>query len=207
MKRYTVTLNLLLNPHKEDDEQPELKRAEYTVYAKDETSAKAIARSLDKSHLSVYESWCELDHQFTSALALIQCLISDTFILENVVITSLEGGSNYWYWLNCSDIWYTKAKSYDKELAKKTGRKELLPLSERMVKCIQLIDGFEIPIYDCENPDERLGILSLKNFILGCLLCKEKYPIAWRHIISEDFDATDADILFQLTVLGDYVYG
>jgi hypothetical protein len=55
MKTFKVTLVLLLNPSKDDSK----KSVEYIVKANSEAEAKSIAKRLDKSYLSVWESYAE----------------------------------------------------------------------------------------------------------------------------------------------------
>jgi hypothetical protein len=58
MKKYEVTLLLVVNPSRDIDlEQPETKRAEYIVEASCEYEARVKAKKLDHSGLSVWESW------------------------------------------------------------------------------------------------------------------------------------------------------
>jgi hypothetical protein len=58
MKNYEVTLLLVVNPSRDIDlDQPETKRVEFNVDANSEDEARAKAKELDTSGLSVWESW------------------------------------------------------------------------------------------------------------------------------------------------------
>jgi hypothetical protein len=58
MKKYEVTLLLIVNPSRDIDlSTPELKRVEYIVCATSEEEAVAKAKQLDESDLSVWESF------------------------------------------------------------------------------------------------------------------------------------------------------
>jgi len=58
MKNYEVTLLLVVNASRDIDlSTPELKRIELIVCANSESEARAIAKDLDDSGLSVWESW------------------------------------------------------------------------------------------------------------------------------------------------------
>lgn len=128
-------------------------------------------------------------------------------ILMNTIITALEGGSNYWYWLNCEEIWYKNAINYDKKNALFTNRLSYWSLSERIGRCLLELQNFELPIYDYEEPTELLGVLNLEKFNAALLICKEKFNRTYINLITEEYDATDADVLFQLAVMGELVYG
>ena len=58
MKNYKVTLLLVINPSRDMDlNEPETKRVEFNVNANSEDEARSIAKQLDTSGLSVWESW------------------------------------------------------------------------------------------------------------------------------------------------------
>jgi hypothetical protein len=58
MKNYEVTLLLVTNPSRDMDlNEPETKRIEFNVDANSEDEARRIAKELDMSGLSVWESW------------------------------------------------------------------------------------------------------------------------------------------------------
>ena len=58
MKNYEVTLLLVINPSRDMDlNEPETKRIEFNVDANSEDEARRIAKELDMSGLSVWESW------------------------------------------------------------------------------------------------------------------------------------------------------
>jgi len=58
MKNYEVILLLVTNPSRDMDlNEPETKRIEFNVDANSEDEARRIAKELDMSGLSVWESW------------------------------------------------------------------------------------------------------------------------------------------------------
>jgi hypothetical protein len=58
MKNYEVTLLLVTNPSRDMDlNEPETKRIEFNVDTNSEDEARRIAKELDMSDLSVWESW------------------------------------------------------------------------------------------------------------------------------------------------------
>lgn len=109
----------------------------------------------------------------------------------DVLVTALEGGSNYWY--------------YIKDIPNEVESNDSKPLSEAIGEYI-LNDG-EILIYDIEDEDELLGEVNMNKLLETITLLKQDYPEVYQNIINEDYDANDADIFFQLAVMGDVTFG
>ncbi len=58
MKNYEVTLLLIVNASRDIDlQEPQLKRVEFNLYANSKNKARIKAKELEKSGLSVWESW------------------------------------------------------------------------------------------------------------------------------------------------------
>jgi hypothetical protein len=115
---------------------------------------------------------------------------------EDVLVTALEGGSNYWYLLKDS-------------IPKLSGRPGLA-LSERIAQCVWNGNAeieYKLNIYDLEDEEELLGTLSNESAHTGFQLMAEEYPEAFARILNEQYDADDADIWFQLTIMGEVVFG
>jgi hypothetical protein len=110
--------------------------------------------------------------------------------VENILVTALEGGSNYWYLLRDS-------VPGDKGLS----------LAEKLAVLLYKNPEFEIKIYDLENEDEVLGTLSQASFIHGLKLAFKTRPFNIGNLLSEGGDAEDADVVFQLIVMGEVVFG
>lgn len=117
--------------------------------------------------------------------------------LENLIVTALEGGSNYWY-----------------QLGKMPEDLPLLgePLAVRITEYVW--NGGTISIYDIENSDgedesewEKLGDLSIGKVNDGMTLCAASHQHCIDNLCSEDYDADDADVLFQFCVMGELVFG
>ena len=119
-------------------------------------------------------------------------------MFDNLVITALEGGSNYWYMLNKDEFRSklpTKAGSFN-------------ALTEKIAKALYEDSSFEMKVYDIENPEEVLGIVSFASIVKAIEIAAEKYPKAFENLITNgDFDAEDADILFQLATMGEVIFG
>ncbi len=110
--------------------------------------------------------------------------------IENLLVTALEGGSNYWYYLpNLTDV----------------PGDEDQPLSMRIVSAIYDHKA-SIPVHDLEDGN-HLGDLNLVNVHKAETLMETHHPEHAVCIVTEDYDAVTADIWFQLVVMQDVVYG
>jgi len=135
----------------------------------------------------------------------ISTLVAGAQLVEHTIVTALEGGSNYWYWIKCDEHWFEVAKRYDKAIAQNEDpiREHHNPLSIRISNALLNVEGFEMNVYDLDNCNERLGVLTFEGFKKGCELCQQNFPDIWGNILREDHDAGDADVLFQLAVMGE----
>jgi len=102
------------------------------------------------------------------------------------LVAALEGGSNYWY--NIPDL------SMVKKIAGKA-------MSERIT--LSAFDGAVIPVYDLEDEDEFLGDISKENIERGVNLYIQDYG----SLQADEMDDGDGDILLQLIVMGEVVFG
>jgi len=120
-----------------------------------------------------------------------------TEILENVFVTALEGGSNYWYYLP------------DESVAKirKVAPRNTNPfVSLAIVKAI-LDHGVEVGINDAENEDDEIGVISLKTLLEWLQKLADEMPDAFNAELNEEGDAETSDIWMQYMTLGEIVYG
>jgi hypothetical protein len=140
---------------------------------------------------------------------LISTLIDGAQLVEGTIVTAIEGGSNYWYWVKVDENWFEVAKRYDIAEAKKETppRLSLSPFSILISNALLNVENFQMNVYDLEDTDERLGTLTKESFVKGCEICCSTYPQVWANIITGNYDADDADVLFQLAVMGDVVFG
>lgn len=119
-------------------------------------------------------------------------------VLENVFVTALEGGSNYWYYL--SDDAVNIIRSYVPSGVEKC-------LSVAIFMAIEL--GAEVPINDAQDEDEVLGELSMQNIAtrLQKLYDDDTYSSSLDLEIRGDGDAYSSDVVFQYLVMGEVVFG
>lgn len=117
-------------------------------------------------------------------------------IIENVFVTALEGGSNYWYFLPEKSV----------KAIRDAVPKSVEPyLSAAITKAI-LDHGVEVAIHDAEDEDEEVGVISLKTMTerLQKLAtdCKNIFDIEMR----EEGDADSSDVWIQYMAMGEVVY-
>lgn len=122
----------------------------------------------------------------------------DRSVLEDVFVTALEGGSNYWYYLSddaCNKIREAVPKSEDPYL------------STAILKAI-LDHDVAVPVNDVEDDGLVLGVIEKKTLEQRLqLLLNSEHMWAWYAHESEEGDAESADIVFQYLTMGEVVYG
>jgi len=117
-------------------------------------------------------------------------------MIENVIVSALEGGSNYWYFIDVAD--------FEDDLPP---MRTYPALTERISEAVFKNPAFKMPVYDVEDEDDILGYLSQKNLRRGLELCAKDYPEVFQRFTQDEIDAGDADIIFQLTVMGELTFG
>jgi len=117
---------------------------------------------------------------------------------EAVIVTALEGGSNYWYNLN--------TKEFKDKLPKAAGSFNCL--TEKISKALyeDTRSRFKMNVYDVES-DELLGTVTHQSMIKAFKLAAIDHYHNFENIISGNYDAADADVIFQLAVMGNVVFG
>ena len=119
-------------------------------------------------------------------------------VLEDVFVTALEGGSNYWYFLPDHSI----------EAIRRAVPKEEDPyLSTAILKAI-LDHDVKVAVNDADDEDEVIGVIT-KGTMQTRLQMLADSPNKWAldaHI-KEEGDADSADIVFQYITMGEVIYG
>lgn len=113
----------------------------------------------------------------------------------NMLVSALEGGSNYWYWIG--------SKS-DQNIKKATQDMVNEPYVDRFLMAIQR--NVEVRIYDNETK-ERLGVLTPKSWAKAEKLILKNHRSHLGDLLKEQDDAITADVFFQLAVIGELTYG
>ena len=122
----------------------------------------------------------------------------DREVLEDIFVTAIEGGSNYWYYLPTHSV----------KLIRSVVSKEEDPyLSTAILKAI-LDHDIKVPINDAENEDEVIGIIT-RDLIQPRLQLLSDSQLKWalEAHINEEGDSESADIVFQYLTMGEAVYG
>ena len=116
--------------------------------------------------------------------------------IENIFVTALEGGSNYWYWL----------KDFDVDAVREATPSFNGSLSERICYAIMNCD-VPVNVYDCEDEETLLGTLTVEGIEKNLQVFAAEYPQVLINLIDENYDAGDADIALQFMLMGTGVYG
>lgn len=130
----------------------------------------------------------EFDDKKIVGVAMIKKNLTESDI-ENIIVTSFEGGSNYWMGLDVSSE-DMKAKPEDE------------PWSTWSTKL--LIEGKSIKLFDVEgDDDDSEWVLTLKKIIKGYELNCVNRPF---DCDLEQGDATTSDCIIQFALFGKIVY-
>lgn len=113
---------------------------------------------------------------------------------ENIIVTALEGGSNYWYILGNREGIELHSKMH------KT-------LSERIAHGLWHNKDARVDVLDLEDEEELLGTLTYDSVRERMQLATTNHLSEINAMISGDFDAWTADTLFQVLVMGEVVFG
>ena len=111
--------------------------------------------------------------------------------IEDLLITALEGGSNYWYAFDNLNIPY---------------QSDNMAASEIIFR--SLGSGATYLIYDVneDQDEEPLGSLDMENIAKANEIMIEYYPKDYQNILDESWDAETSDIWFQLVVMGEVMF-
>ena len=118
--------------------------------------------------------------------------------MENIFVTALEGGCNYWYYLSKEAV--TRVRS-------------AVPKSEEECLSVAIFRAVydhdvEVPINDIENPSEVLGVLNKSEMPLRInKMIEDGHIDAIVSEIREEGDAETSDMIFQYLVMNEIVFG
>jgi len=146
-------------------------------------------------------------------------------IMFCLLVSALEGGSNYWYFLPDTSMLPKKGYEPKTELNKsqlKSDAKFDLGKNYRGIDCFvnkmweAVMLGAKIPVVDINeydqdkekaDDDDILGYITKESLIKATYLMAQEYSIHFADAISENSDAITGDVFFQLTVMEDVVFG
>lgn len=112
---------------------------------------------------------------------------------ESIIVTALEGGSNYWY-------------SLGEGIPPKDENNT--PLSVRIANKLFDDPEYKLAVHDIEDEEgEPLGYISQQSLLDAYGIIAQKWPHHFSDMTSDDYDAITADVFFQVAVMGDIVFG
>jgi len=120
-------------------------------------------------------------------------------VLENIFMTAIEGGSNYWYWLSDLAV---------KIIRDAVPKEEEPYLAMAFSKAI-LDHNATIPVNDSEDDFGIVGYISNETIKERLQSLIENKDLRWCLYaeLSENGDAETSDVVFQFLAMGEYVYG
>jgi len=112
--------------------------------------------------------------------------------IKDMLCCALEGGSNYWYWIESYN--YPEGQT-----------EEGLNLEYPHLD-LPLIEGGSLTISDQEGymPDR---ILDRKTILQGLTIMAEKWPRPFADFQTEEDDATTGDVFLQCALYGEVIFG
>ena len=123
-------------------------------------------------------------------------------VLENIFVTAIEGGSNYWCRITDEGR---------KAVRTVVPKSEDVCFSTALFKAVY-DHGIAVPVYDAETEgeedDESIGEISMKSMqdrLQNLLNGPNKDDLMAE--IDENGDANSSDVVFQHIALGEVVYG
>lgn len=120
-------------------------------------------------------------------------------VLENIFVTALEGGSNYWYLIEEEAIKKIREVVPDRNT----------PLSIALFEAVY-DHNIDVEINDLESPEDVLGVISMKTMPFRLqMCCMGEHNNSWALLneINENGDAVSSDIIFQYIVMNEVVFG
>jgi hypothetical protein len=116
---------------------------------------------------------------------------------EDMIVTALEGGSNYWYMIDLDNsTGFTKKYADDPRLK-----------SIRIADALYNNEDSSVVVLDTEDEEETLGTLTYQSVRKTLENFPKDHQWALDNVLNGDYDANDADVVFQVLVMGDVVYG
>jgi len=128
-------------------------------------------------------------------------------MLRDLLVTALEGGSNYWYMLEDKVL----PPGVTLEDVRSGGR--LNPDKKdywNSAYIIPFLVGVALIIGEIEPdafPKGKKFRLDLTSMRKGFRLMRQKYPKMFYEVLNESYDANHADVWLQLCLFGEVIFG
>jgi hypothetical protein len=126
--------------------------------------------------------------------------------IRDLLVTALEGGSNYWYTIDHKKNVYPAGTSFKDY--KEGGKMQPPGNYYHWSELLPTIPGGAIMITDkTEESEQKSYRLDLPTLQKGLSVMKHKYPKRYKRVMEEDYDADDGDTFLQSAVFGEVIYG
>ena len=114
---------------------------------------------------------------------------------EEIIVSAMEGGSNYWYTIN-----NLEHLNFNLKCGNRT-------ITEKIAYHLFHDRNFSVHVHNIENSKELLGIITQESLLKALEICQKEYPVSFYGLLEGQSDATDADIIFQYAVMGKIIFG
>lgn len=119
-------------------------------------------------------------------------------LLENIFVTAIEGGSNYWFKLS---------RKTNEEIRKIVPKKKEAAYSCAVFSAVY-DHGYKAEVIDADN-EEVIGTLDVTTFDERLKLLENSPAYAWAldNERNDNGDGESSDIVFQFLILKEVIYG
>lgn len=118
-------------------------------------------------------------------------------VLEDVFVTALEGGSNYWYYLPEESI----------KAIRDAVPKSVEPCLSIAISKAIIDHGVPVGINDAENEDDELGVISMNTMAERLQILATESKWAFDQEIEGNGDASSSDVWLQYMAFGEVIFG
>lgn len=112
--------------------------------------------------------------------------------IKDLLCNAFEGGSNYWYFIESFN--YPEGKT-----------RQSLKLEFPHID-LPMTEGGSLTIKSLEEPEKTYIELNRKACLKGLSIMAKKYPHHFADFMSEDDDATTADVFLQCALYHEVIY-
>lgn len=128
--------------------------------------------------------------------------IDDNMII-GLLCSAFEGGSNYWYFIERTEL----AGDLKEEDFHEGGKMQLPDQYWHWAELIPLVPGCALIITDKESDGKEEYRLDRAALERGLQVMSDKYPHHFGDFMSENDDAITADVYLQCCLFGEAIYG
>lgn len=123
--------------------------------------------------------------------------------ISDILVGAFEGGSNYW--MGSIKAITPIRKADIRSIGEKLGIEDAVATYQ----VIPFMEGNGVIIHESDPSSDtpKTLILNLESLAKGLDLMAQKHSRHFADIVSENDDATTSDVLVQLAVFGELVYG